>query len=153
MKAHMVIAMLLVALHVQAEEEKPDVALVQAASEDAKTLRVFLDDDWKVEAIQNEIVLTSKFEVFHVALFRAPGDPGMPEFSDSVPRSELIAHGQPQNYVIRLDYSRLLSKEEYEKRVTKRQNAAFTLAFGTQVKAEYNEEESAPLQAPQLSCF
>ncbi len=115
--------------------KEADAALGQAAAEDAKVLDALLKEDWVVEVKQREIVLTSKFEVFRKSYHRAAGDP-MPEFSDAVPRSELLADAAAEKYVIRLEYVRELTKEEYERRLAERQGAAITMAVGARSKDE-----------------
>ena len=112
-----------------------DAELVELAEKDAKVLEPLLKDDWEVVVKRNEIVLTSKFEVFSKSHYGALTNK-MPEFSDALSRDELLAHVTPEKYVFRLEYARALTREEYEKRLAERQVAALAMAFGPWSKHE-----------------
>ena len=86
-------------------DDFPDKAdLAEIAAGDAATLSELLSDNWEVRAKDNEITLTSKFEVFIIN--QVSRSMGSPEFSDKTPRKLLMTETKPTKYAIHLRYER-----------------------------------------------
>ena len=120
---------------IKADDSVDKAQLTQDAARDARTLRELLNENWTVQSKENEITLTSKFEVFIIGLVSRSDL--APVFSDKTPRKTLATETKPEKYVIHLRYEQRMSREEFERRRTERQKAADVLNFGAPTKDEH----------------
>ncbi len=118
-----------------ANDSTEKTQLNQDVALDANTLRELLRENWTVQSNNNEITLTSKFDVFIIGLVSRGSK--APEFSDKTPVKTLEAEAKPEKYVIHLRYEQQLPREELERRRIERQKAADVLNFGAASKEEH----------------
>ena len=120
----------------RADDSVDKAQLARDAARDADTLRELLNENWMVQSKENEITLTSKFEVFIIGLVSRGGGLA-PKFSDKIPRKTLVMETKPEKYVIHLCYEQRMSREEFEHRRIERQKAADVLNYGAKSKEEH----------------
>jgi len=118
-----------------ADDSTGKTQLNEDVARDANILRNLLQDNWSVQSNDNEIILTSKFDVFIVGLVSRSSK--APEFSDKTPLKALEAEAKPEKYVIQLRYEKQMSRDELERRRIERQRAADVLNFGAKSKEEH----------------
>lgn len=120
---------------IKADDSTGKSELAEHAAFDAATLSQLLSDNWEVRTKNNEITLTSKFEVFIIALISRGG--GLPEFSDKTPRKLLAEDTKPEKYVIHLRYVSSMPPEEYVIKRQERHKLAYLISLGAPTKEEY----------------
>ena len=123
----------------KADEVEDKADLIRHVVGYADTLKELLEENWTVEAKKNEIILTSKFDVFYVGLISPSPNDIIPEFSDKASLDLLKKASDPVKYVIRLRFEEPMSREELDRRRIERQKAADILNFGAKTKTEYSE--------------
>ncbi len=119
----------------KADDSVDRTQLAREVASDADTLRGLLSEDWTVQSTENEITITSKFEVFLIGLVSRSDS--APKFSDDTSRKTLVKETQPEKYVIHLRFEQPMSREEFERRRNERQKAADVLNFGAPTKDEH----------------
>jgi hypothetical protein len=113
---------------------------------DAAILQELLSENWVVKAKDNEITLTSKFEVFILGLVSR--NDVAPEFSDKTPRKKLLEETQPEKYVICLRYEKTMPPEDYARKRQERQKAAMNTGSKTKDEATAWAERFESLKLP-----
>lgn len=131
---------------IKADDSADKAQIAQHVARDADTLRELLSENWVVKAKDNEITLTSKFEVFILGLVSR--NDVAPEFSDKTPRKKLLEETQPEKYVICLHYEKTMLPEEYARRRQERQKAAMSTGSKTKDEATAWAERFESIKLP-----
>jgi hypothetical protein len=96
-----------------------------------------LGKEWITSVSGNVIEITSTFDVFKVAMNARMDAP--PDFNESVSQDVLAKEAKAERYVIRLEFSQPVSREEIQKRVIERQRFADSLTYGAHGKTEWSD--------------
>lgn len=121
--------------------------LEKFTDESAKKINEMIGSDWIVSAKGQTVTIESTFDIFSIPVAKI--STSRSDADAAVER--LQKEAQPQKYIIRLRFKKLLEREEFVRRRSEKQKHADVLTFGADTRTEWSEAAKAynDIQLPQ----